>query len=666
MRNRKGATGVEPSERSASARSGNRAPSRPVPVLDEALSKACRFLCKSLGGQGFGGRILLLVSTAMGGSSVVRTEERRARVLLLFVACALLITAAAVSPRSARAQSYHPAVDPEHFPVPSSLIPAIEFWTDVFAEHESTKVVFHDDRLMGIVYSVLDLSDLENRSAGAKDREKRRRVRKEKERIQSILRHLSGETRVRVDEAEARKIRALFSGVGGGQSKYRQAISRIRTQTGLRDRFAEAIEISGMFMPGIERTLASYRLPEQLKCMPFVESMFNYKARSKVGASGAWQFTRSTGRMFLQIDAAVDARSDVLLAAEGAAKMLARDYERLKYWPVTVTAYNHGSAGMARAVRRHGRDIAEIVDNYRSRTFGFASRNFYAELIAAIVVFAERDRYFPGVEQMPELKFDVLETGKFVSLLDLAQLTGTSEKTLVDLNPALSGPVHRGTLLVPKTYPLRVPEGQLASFQKALRDIPRDRKLDRQLAHQYTVRSGDTLGKIAERFSSSVRSIQQANNLPRADRIYVGQRLEIPSRGNVGWQVRLPAQRASTGGSSQSSGAAPVAADGTVESGPARHRVRRGESLSAIAARYRVSMDVLISANGIARPDQLQIGQILEIPPSGSRLHRVRRGETLVGIAGRYGISLRELMTANSLRGSLIRVGQMLRVPPSS
>ena len=587
-----------------------------------------------------------------------------------------MISAQAVWSPAARAQSYHPAVDPEHFPVPASLIPAIEFWTDVFAEHESTKVVFHDDRLLDIVYSVLDLSDLESRSAGVKAREKRRRVRREKERIQAILRYLSGETRVRVDEAEAREIQAKFSGVSGGRSKYRQAISRIRTQTGVRDRFAEAIEISGMFMPGIERTLEYYGLPEQLKCMPFVESMFNYKARSKVGASGAWQFTRSTGRLFLQIDAAVDARSDVLLAAEGAAKMLSRDYERLKYWPVTVTAYNHGSSGMARAVRQHGRDIARIVDHYRSRTFGFASRNFYAELIAAIVVYDEREERFPGVVPKPELKFDVMETGKFVSLLDLAQLSGTSEQVLVDLNPALSGPVHRGTLLVPKNYPLRVPEGQLASFQTALRDIPRERKLDRQLAHQYKVRSGDTLGKIAERFGTSVRSIQQANNLPRADRIYVGQRLEIPSRGNIGWQVRLPAQRASNEGSAAPSGAASSGSAGgnttasapevVAESRPTTHRVRRGESLSGIAERYRVSVDLLVETNGISRPDQLQIGQVLDIPPSGIRLHRVRRGDTLVGIASRYGISLRALMTANSLRGSLIQVGQMLRVPPAS
>ena len=85
-----------------------------------------------------------------------------------------------------------------------------------------------------------------------------------------------------------------------------------------------------MFMPGIGRILAQHDVPLEVSRMPFVESMFNYRARSNAGASGVWQFTRATGRMYLQMDSAVDARSDVLLAAEGAAKMLADNYRRVE------------------------------------------------------------------------------------------------------------------------------------------------------------------------------------------------------------------------------------------------------------------------------------------------------------------------------------------------
>ena len=88
---------------------------------------------------------------------------------------------------------------------------------------------------------------------------------------------------------DLRSIPSQMENVAGGRTKYRRAAGMIRSQRGLRNRFEEAIEISGMFMPGIQRTLAEYGLPAEIRCLPFVESMFNYRARSKVGASGAWQ-----------------------------------------------------------------------------------------------------------------------------------------------------------------------------------------------------------------------------------------------------------------------------------------------------------------------------------------------------------------------------------------
>ena len=174
--------------------------------------------------------------------------------------------------------------------------------------------------------------------------------------------------------------------------------------------------------------------------MPFVESMFNYRARSNAGASGVWQFTRATGRMYLQMDSAVDARSDVLLAAEGAAKLLADNYRRVESWPLALTAYNHGISGMVRAVRQLGtRDIGVISEKYRSRTFGFASRNFYSEFVAAVVAYADRARIFRGIRPRPELRFDEFVPGRFVSMLDLAHLTDTD---VGELHRAQSGPAR--------------------------------------------------------------------------------------------------------------------------------------------------------------------------------------------------------------------------------
>ena len=583
------------------------------------------------------------------------------------LACSALLTLAAFG---AQAQErYHPAIDPDLFPVPESLEPAVEFWKKVFVTYTSDQVVLHDERHLDVIYSVVDMSDL--RTLGSSelqiDRARIKRVRAEISRVSRALRDLAAGRPVMNLPADLRSIPMQMEHVAGGRSKYRRAAGMVRGQRGLRNRFEEAIEISGMFMPGIERTLSEYGLPLEIRCLPFVESMFNYRARSKVGASGAWQFTASTGRAFLQMDEAVDARSDVLLAAVGAARKLRRDYESLEAWPLALTAYNHGAGGMARAVRRLGtRDIAVVVEKYKSRTFGFASRNFYAEFIAAVISYVERESHFPNVEPFPEIRFDVALRDRYVALTDLATATGVDMDRLAELNPALDRTVLAGSLLVPPRYPLRVPHGMGAQFERAYAALPPDRKPDRQAAFGYRVRRGDTLGGIARRFGSSVAELQRANRLPRADRIYIGQRLRIPQRG-AGRSAPAPVQRAAleppgaTGAASSRPEVASSAGQATKET---VHVVRRGESLHRIARKYGTSVQVLTAANNLRRPDLIHAGQRLVIPADGREvLYRVRQGDTLSQLARTFRTSAARIRQANGLRGNLIVVGQTLRIP---
>ena len=583
------------------------------------------------------------------------------------LACSALLTLAAFG---AQAQErYHPAIDPDLFPVPESLEPAVEFWKKVFVTYTSDQVVLHDERHLDVIYSVVDMSDL--RTLGSSelqiDRARIKRVRAEMSRVSRALRDLAAGRPVMNLPADLRSIPTRMEHVAGGRSKYRRAAGMVRGQRGLRNRFEEAIETSGMFMPGIERTLSEYGLPLEIRCLPFVESMFNYRARSKVGASGAWQFTASTGRAFLQMDEAVDARSDVLLAAAGAARKLRRDYESLEAWPLALTAYNHGAGGMARAVRRLGtRDIAVVVEKYKSRTFGFASRNFYAEFIAAVISYVERESHFPNVEPFPEIRFDVALRDRYVALTDLATATGVDMDRLAELNPALDRTVLAGSLLVPPRYPLRVPHGMGAQFERAYAALPPDRKPDRQAAFGYRVRRGDTLGGIARRFGSSVAELQRANRLPRADRIYIGQRLRIPQRG-AGRSAPAPVQRAALeapGATAPPSSGPEVASSVGQTIKETVHVVRRGESLHRIARKYGTSVQTLTAANNLRRPDLIHAGQRLVIPADGKEvLYRVRQGDTLSQLARTFRTSAARIRQVNGLRGNLIVVGQTLRIP---
>ena len=108
-----------------------------------------------------------------------------------------------------------------------------------------------------------------------------------------------------------------------------------------------------------------------------------------------WQFTRSTGRRFMRIDNVMDERLDPWRATVAAAQLLTYNHSLLDSWPLAITAYNQGVGAMLRAARQLGtKDIETVVRRYKGRTFKFAGRNFYVELIAAIEVEEEAERLF--------------------------------------------------------------------------------------------------------------------------------------------------------------------------------------------------------------------------------------------------------------------------------
>jgi membrane-bound lytic murein transglycosylase D len=302
------------------------------------------------------------------------------------------------------------------------------------------------------------------------------------------------------------------------------------------------------------------------------------------------------------MDNAVDARHDVWLAADAAARMLKSDYARVKSWPLALTGYNHGIAGMVRAVRQLGTDdIGVIADRYQSPSFGFASRNFYAEFVAAATVFADRATIFPGVTPMPVLEYDEFLPGRFVSLLDLASLTRTGLETLVSLNPALDELVAQGQLLVPGTYPLRVPQGARGSFERAFAQLPPARTPVRQVSRTHRVARGDTLSGIAGRFGTTIANLQRANGLGRSTVIRVGQVLEVGSGGAWTPLVWTPS-------------AAPRQVAATRGDGGRVHVIRAGETLYQIARRYGLTVAAIAAANDLMSPNHILVGMALTIP----------------------------------------------------
>lgn len=552
----------------------------------------------------------------------------------------------------ARPQSLKAQLNPQLFPVPPELRDNVTFWTKVYTEFDSNVRLLHDDLHLGVIYAALDFTQLNdsNLSMGQKQRRRKDEIRKAKEKYQSILSSLAAGRVSKTYPADQARVESMFVGVPGGRSKYSKAIDRLRTQTCLKNRFAEGIERSGYYMEHMENVFRRYDLPLELTRIPFVESLFQWGARSAAAAGGIWQFMPSTGRMYLSMRAEMDERFDPLRATEAAAKLLSTNHKSLKTWPLAITAYNHGRGGMKRAVRQVGtRDLGRIAQSYRSRTFGFASRNFYSEFVAAWQAYENRAIHFPDARPAPTLSFDEISPASFVHLPKLAHQAAVDLSLLKKLNPALSRAVWAGNLYFPKNYPLKVPAGSSDQVRQALNDLPSSSKSAHQVGLRYRVRSGDTLGAIARRYGTSVGALQRANRL-RGHLIRVGQKLLIPPSSRAG---STPIANASTptGSASRSSN-------------PATHTVKRGENLSRIAAKYGTTVKTLRRMNGLRSANQLRVGQRLKLPRGGGQdSHLVQRGETLAKIAGRYGTSVEALRRANRLKGDVIHPGQVLVLP---
>jgi len=545
----------------------------------------------------------------------------------------------------ARASAPATALDPAVFPIPESLHPNVAFWSAIYATYTSQQALFHDDRYLDIVYQVLDFRDLEPLPENRQRLLRRQRIRDSETHWGAVLRDLAAGARREGLRRDYTHVESMFARIPGDRRKYRAALGRLRSQRCLRDTFAAGIERSGRYLPGIEEIFERRGLPRMLTRLPFVESMFQLGARSSAAAAGIWQFVPSTARRFLRMDLEVDERFDPWRAAEAAAAHLEESYQSLGSWPLAITAYNHGTAGMRRAVRQVGtRDLGHIVDHYRSRSFGFASRNFYSEFVAAATVYEQRTDLFPGVEPAPELVHERFVPDQYVSAPALATAAGIDPEQLRALNPAFDRRIWRGELLLPHGYDLRVPVGQGQVVAAAYQSLGPGQRRDHQLVRTYRVRRGDTLAAIARRFGTTVAALQRANDLRSAHLIRIGQVLRVP-------QPSTTRAAAAKGHTRRGSPAA------------SRYTVRSGDTLSAIAARHGTSIGAIQGANALASTHRIMVGQRLTLPGTSAISHVVQPGDTLTAIARRYGTSVRRLKQRNQLRSSTIHPRQVLVIP---
>ena len=457
----------------------------------------------------------------MNSTGRLAGSRRPASTIVPALAACLLTLAAFLTGSRAWA-----ADDP--MPRPAELERDVQFWVRVYSQIDTNAGFLHDQSNLGVVYDTLHFAP-ESPPA-----ERQRLIDQARERYETALRRIaaSGDGSLSADD---QRIRDLW-GAEGTPARLRAAIDDIRFQLGQSDRFRSGLIRSGAWETHIAETLANLGLPAELAVLPHVESSFNPSAYSKVGAAGLWQFMRSTGRRYMRIDGAVDDRLDPFRSTEAAAQLLAYNYRVLGTWPLALTAYNHGTAGVRRAKETLGTDdITRIVRSYSSRTFGFASRNFYVSFLAALEIDRNPERYFGALQKESEAHFHEVELPAYVSATSLEHALKIDAAKLRALNPSLLPAVWNGAQRVPKAYRLRLPvDGTEWSSQLlAQRLSPGDMFTGQRAPPRYRVQRGDTLAALATRYGVSIESLAELNHLRTSAHLHPGRVLTVPETTSI-------------------------------------------------------------------------------------------------------------------------------------
>jgi membrane-bound lytic murein transglycosylase D len=379
------------------------------------------------------------------------------------------------------------------FPVPAGLESAVEFWKKIFSEFGASQLVYFDPLDMSTIYEVTDVGE-ESRS--------NEYINAERSRI------------------------AAAHGVD---------VERVKAQRGIKERTAAGIKRSGRYIAQIKQIFKERGLPPELTYLPIVESSYEIGARSSVGALGIWQFMPRTGREYMRVNSSVDERRDPIESSRAAASYLKQAYEYLGSWPLAITSYNFGKAGMARAVDEVGSDnLVDLIERYNHPYWGFPPKQFYAEFLAAVEIGSNLATYFPGLELDTAVELKEVEVERGTSLASLIQSSRLSRDEFLGWNPALS-PSAR---VVPAGYRMKLPTDRtvepLVVLAKNTNVAPKSAKKENvepkarvQVVH-HKVKRGETLYEIARRYGASVQRIVQVNGLRQSRLLRVGSTLRIP------------------------------------------------------------------------------------------------------------------------------------------
>ena len=439
-----------------------------------------------------------------------------------------------------------------------------------------------------------------------------------------------------------------------------------------RSHMEKYLERSSRYLPMMKLVLREYGLPEELVYVALIESGFSPKAHSRANAVGYWQFIRATGKRYgLRQDLYIDERRDPIQSTRAAAEYFKELYGMFNNWHLAMAAYNCGENRVKRKTKQFGtNDFWHLA---KRRALPRETINYVPKMIAATRIASEPEKYgFYNIPYSPPLNYQTVQLSHPISLKKWAELMEVSEEELKMLNPKFRGdyaPLYDGAETV-----VRVPVGKKEVAPELIAQAIVSEPPQVQAGYfYYRVRRGDTLSHIAARNRTSIAKIRSLNGMGNRSFLRVGQQLKVPD--GAGYKQYYT----SSGKPKQVITKSPVANSGESSSLSSRttsdsssgvfHVVRRGENLTLIARRYRVSLEELKRLNNLSNRSILKVGQKIQVKEveehqsANGATHKVRRGEHLTAIANKYRTTVSELVRLNNLdRNGVLFAGQVLKI----